>query len=213
MPSFEIERMVFKLGHTLIAGVDEVGRGTLAGPVMAGAVILPSKVSETADWLRFINDSKKLTPLQRERATQKIEQNALGIGIGISSPSEIDSLGIVAASKLAMLRAVDMLSPQPHFLLIDYVSLEESNLPYRSVVGGDGISYSIAAASIAAKVARDNLMVKADKLYPHYGFHMHKGYGTTFHLQTLNRLGPSPIHRLSFAPVKQANIHRNKGVE
>ncbi len=209
MPSLEIEQMLHDRGHTLVAGVDEVGRGPLAGPVMAGAVILPPDLHTSVPWLQGVNDSKKLTPLQRERAAEEIHLRALGVGIGLASSGEIDASGIVAATKLAMLRAIEALPWRPQHLLIDFLPLEESGLPFSAVIGGDSRCYSIAAASIAAKVARDRMMVEASDLYPGYDFHLHKGYGTQRHLNNLKRLGPCPIHRLSFAPVRLAQeIHR-----
>ncbi len=209
MPSLDIERELHREGSLLIAGVDEVGRGALAGPVMAAAVILPPDLLPSEPWLRGVNDSKKLTALRREGAAREIHARAVAVGIGAAAPSEIDAIGIVAATKLAMVRAVERLPSAPQRLLIDYLPLKEANLPFTSVMGGDSRSYSIAAASIAAKVARDRLMVDAAALCPGYGFHLHKGYGTRVHLESLRRLGPSSIHRLSFAPVRQAQeIHR-----
>ena len=159
MPSLDLERDLHRLGRTLVAGVDEVGRGALAGPVMAGAVILPPDLDPSAPWLQGIDDSKKLTPLQRERAAKEIHQHALAVSVGEASPEEIDRLGIVAATRLAMVRAVSGLSPQPQHLLVDYLSLEECGLPVTPVTHGDSLSHSIASAAIAAKVARDRLMV------------------------------------------------------
>ena len=206
MPSLELERQLQSQGYSLIAGVDEVGRGALAGPVMAGAVILPPDLDPSAHWLQGIDDSKKLTPLQRERAAKEIHQHALAVSIGEATSKEIDRLGIVAATRLAMVRAVSGLSPQPQHLLVDYLSLEEAGLPFTAVTRGDSISHSIAAAAIAAKVARDQLMVDVDTRWPGYDFPKHKGYGTRMHLQQLNRLGPSPIHRHTFAPVRKAHL-------
>ena len=210
MPSLNMERTLHRSGATLVAGVDEVGRGALAGPVMAGAVILPPDLNPSAPWLQNINDSKKLTPLQRQRAAKEIHLRALAVGIGEAGPEEIDAHGIVAATKLAMVRAIQALPARPQHLLIDFLRLEESNLPCTPVPGGDSQCYSIAAASIAAKVARDRLMVNADTLCPGYQFNLHKGYGTRLHLQSLRRLGPCPIHRFSFAPVRLAQEMHNK---
>ena len=206
MPSLDLERDLHRLGRTLVAGVDEVGRGALAGPVMAGAVILPPDLDPSAPWLQGIDDSKKLTPLQREQAAKEIHQHALAVSVGEASPEEIDRLGIVAATRLAMVRAVSGLSPQPQHLLVDYLSLDESDLPVTPVTHGDSLSHSIASAAIAAKVARDRHMVDVDARWPGYDFHKHKGYGTRMHLQQLNRLGPSPIHRFTFAPVRKAHL-------
>ena len=210
MPSLDLERDLHRLGRTLVAGVDEVGRGALAGPVMAGAVILPPDLDPSAPWLQGIDDSKKLTPLQRERAAKEIHQHALAVSVGEASPEEIDRLGIVAATRLAMVRAVSGLSPQPQHLLVDYISLEECGLPVTAVTHGDSLSHSIASAAIAAKVARDRHMVDVDARWPGYDFHKHKGYGTRMHIQQLNRLGPSPIHRFTFAPVRKAHLFHPK---
>ena len=206
MPSLELERDLHRLGRTLVAGVDEVGRGALAGPVMAGAVILPPDLDPSASWLQGIDDSKKLTSLQRARADKEIHQHALAVSVGEASPEEIDRVGIVAATRLAMTRAVSSLSPQPQHLLVDYLSLDESGLPVTAVTRGDSISYSIAAAAIAAKVTRDRLMCDADERWPGYDFQSNKGYGSRTHLQQLQRLGPSPIHRFTFAPVRRAQL-------
>ena len=206
MPSLDLEQDLHRRGHTLLAGVDEVGRGALAGPVMAGAVILPPNLDPSAPWLNGINDSKKLTPMQREQAATEIHQHALAVSIGAAGPEEIDEHGIVAATRLAMVRAVSGLSPQPHHLLVDYISLDESGLPVTSVTRGDSVSYSIAAAAIAAKVARDRLMSDVNERWPDYGFHTHKGYGTRTHLRQLHLLGPVPIHRFTFAPVRRARL-------
>ena len=205
MPTLDLELRLHRQGRPLVAGVDEVGRGPLAGPVVAGAVILPLDVDPSASWLQQIEDSKKLTPLQRQRASQVIHQKALGIGIGLAESKEVDALGIARATRLAMLRAVEALPLRAQHLLIDFVPLVESDLPFTAVSGGDGRCYSIAAASVVAKVFRDRLMVGENTAYPGYGFHLHKGYGTPEHLRSLQRLGPSPIHRFSFAPVRRAH--------
>ena len=206
MPSLELEHDLHRLGHTLVAGVDEVGRGAIAGPVMAGAAILSPDLDPSAPWLAGIDDSKKLTALQRERAALDIHENALSVSIGEASAQEIDRIGIVAATRLAMVRAVEGLTPQPQHLLVDYLSLDESGLPVTPVTRGDSHSYSIAAAAIAAKVTRDALMVEANDRWPGYHFHKHKGYGSRVHLEQLARLGPSPIHRYTFAPVRRAQL-------
>ncbi len=207
MPSLDLERNLHRAGLTLIAGVDEVGRGALAGPVMAGAVILPPALDPAAQWLDGIDDSKKLTPQQRERADKDIRKHALAVSIGAAGPEEIDQHGIVAATRLAMVRAVDGLDPKPQHLLVDYLTLDESGLPVTPVTRGDGISHSIAAAAIAAKVERDRLMSDMDARWPGYDFHKHKGYASLFHRQQLQRLGPTPIHRHTFAPVRRASLY------
>ena len=204
MPSFDLELMLQHQGFSLVAGVDEAGRGPLAGPVVAAAAILPQALFSAPtcpDWIETIDDSKVLTPLQRRRALEHIEAQAT-VGVGMASSQEIDSRGIVPATKLAMRRAIGNLPLRPSHLLIDFVRLPRLRIPYRAVVHGDAISYSIAAASIVAKVTRDRLMEEADSLYEGYGFSRHKGYGTPQHLRTLKALGPCPIHRRSFSPVR-----------
>ena len=209
MPTLDLELRLHRQGRPLVAGVDEVGRGPLAGPVVAGAVILPPDADPSASWLQQIEDSKKLTALQRQRTSQVIRQKALGVGIGLADSKEVDALGIARGTRLAMLRAVEALPLRAQHLLIDFVPLVESGLPFTAVSGGDGRCYSIAAASVVAKVFRDQLMVDENTTYPGYGFHLHKGYGTPEHLRSLQRLGPSPIHRFSFAPVRKAHqAHR-----
>ena len=206
MPSLKLEHDLHRRGFTLVAGVDEVGRGAIAGPVMAGAAILPPDLDPLTPWLAGIDDSKKLTALQRERASLDVHENALSVSIGEASAQEIDRIGIVAATRLAMVRAVEGLTPQPQHLLVDYLSLDESGLPVTPVTRGDSRSYSIAAAAIAAKVTRDALMVEANDRWPGYHFHKHKGYGSRIHLEQLASLGPSPIHRYTFAPVRRAQL-------
>ena len=202
MPDLEKEQSLLRLGYSQVAGVDEVGRGPLAGPVLAGAVILDPDIDPSVPWLRLVNDSKKLTHLQRLRANDIIRTKSLTVSLGKCESGEIDYLGISKACKVAMTRAIQGLNVTPDYLLIDYVELAEANIPYTAIPGGDGKSYSIAAASIVAKVARDEMMVAANDTFPGYYFHRHKGYGTARHMEMLNRLGPSPIHRRSFAPVR-----------
>lgn len=212
MPTLDLELHLYGQGHSLVAGIDEVGRGPLAGPVVAGAVILPFDATPLPTWLQQIDDSKKLTARQRGTASKDIHQKALGVGLGMSNPKEVDELGILKATKLAMLRAIEALPLEAQYLIIDFMPLTESELPFTAVVGGDSLSYSIAAASIVAKVFRDRLMVCENTTYPGYGFDMNKGYGTKEHLLSLQRLGPSPIHRFSFAPVRRAFDAHNSGV-
>jgi ribonuclease HII len=200
-PSFAQERKLGAQGYQWIAGVDEVGRGALAGPVVAAAVILPGKLG--ARWLREVRESKQLTAARRRLLVRYIEQAAISIGIGSSGCDVIDTCGIVKATRLAMKQAIDRLSPPPQYLLIDYIRLPESPLPQIGVLDGDSLCFSIACASIVAKVARDNLMVEFEGTYPGYGLARHKGYGTEGHLACLRRLGPSPIHRRSFRSVRE----------
>lgn len=191
-------------GHTLVAGVDEAGRGPLAGPVVAAAAILPPALFSSPTvpgWVELIDDSKVLTAAQRGTALEWIESQA-SIGVGMASAREIDSRGIVWATRMAMRRAIDNLPLRPSYLVIDYVDLPQCGIPFHALAHGDGICYSIAAASIAAKVTRDRLMEQADCAYPGYGFARHKGYATREHLRQLSERGPSPIHRMSFAPIR-----------
>ena len=199
LPTWDEERRLIQQGYRLIAGIDEVGRGTLAGPVFAAAVILdPNADIPCYEELR---DSKALTPRRRERLSRSISDVAIGIGIGFAEHWEIDAQGIVHATRTAMARAVDALATQPHFLLIDALPLPEAGLPFQAIIKADARCRSVAAASIVAKVARDRLMRQQETVHPGYGFARHKGYATRHHLEQLRRLGPCPIHRRSFAPV------------
>lgn len=201
MPSFIEEELLEAQGYRLIAGVDEVGRGALAGPVVAAAVILPRNVK--APWLAGVKDSKQLTPAQRELFFHHIHEVAISIGIGATPHGLVDKKGIVMATRLAMKQAIERLLPPPQSLLIDYMRLPEVRLPQKGITNGDSLSLSIACASIIAKVARDQLMVAFDRIYPGYGLARHKGYGTSEHFDSLFRLGPCPIHRQTFSPVKE----------
>ncbi|MFC1954196.1 ribonuclease HII [Chloroflexota bacterium] len=199
-PSFAEETILAAQGYRYIAGIDEVGRGALAGPVVAAAVILPYRVD--APWLNLVKDSKQLSPAKREFLFPCIRKIALATGIGMASQEIIDSRGIIRATQLAMKLAIDQLSPPPDTLLIDYISLPEVKLPQKGIISGDSSCFSIACASIIAKVTRDRLMVELNATYPGYGLAKHKGYCTEEHCSCLYRLGPSPIHRQSFKPVK-----------
>jgi len=215
MPDLALERRLHRQGFRLVAGVDEAGRGPLAGPVVAGAVILDPDLSESESWLALVDDSKRLSPARREKALAWIQQRALAVGVAQVDAEEIDRLGIGSANVEAMLRAVANLPVQPDHLLLDFVQLRKippnpplkrgdgGICPFDLVVRGDSSSYSIAAASIVAKVTRDRLMQEADALYPGYHFARHKGYPTAQHLARLRALGPCPIHRRSFAPVRR----------
>ncbi len=204
MPDLSLEQGLHRRGLRLIAGVDEAGRGPLAGPVVAAAVILPPDLTGDEPWLELLDDSKRLSPAQRERAVAVIEEHALGIGVAQAESQEIDRKGISPATIWAMMQAVANLSLPPHHLLLDFVYISSCPLPYDTVVKGDSISYSIAAASNVAKVARDRWMKQADALYPGYAFARHKGYPTREHVARLNALGPCLIHRWSYAPVREA---------
>jgi ribonuclease HII len=201
MPSFAEEELLAAQGYQRIAGIDEVGRGALAGPVVAAAVILPRRVD--VPWLSEVKDSKQLTPARREVLFHRIHEIAISIGIGVTPHYLIDEQGIIKATRLAMKLAVDQLSPPPESLLIDYMRLPEVKLPQKGITNGDSLCFSIACASIIAKVTRDQLMVAFDRIYPGYGLAQHKGYGTREHLACLSRLGPCLIHRRSFRPVRE----------
>ena len=207
MLSFAEEKMFETQGYQRIAGVDEVGRGALAGPVVAAAVILPYNTS--APWFAQVKDSKLLNPAQRELLFHHIQETALATGVGIAPCEVVDTQGIIKATELAMRLAIEQLSPPPESLLIDYMRLPEVPLPQKGITNGDNLCFSIACASIIAKVTRDRLMVEFDRTYPGYGLAQHKGYGTREHLACLRRLGPSPIHRQSFKPVQDI-IHQKK---
>ena len=198
-PTFSEEERANAQGYRLIAGIDEVGRGPLAGPVVAAAIILSR--DSRPPWLSRVRDSKQLTALERERLFPYICREALAVGTGTVSAEVIDAQGIVAATRLAMCYAVEQLRPAPDFLLIDALSLPALDLPQRGIIKGDTLSLSIAAASIVAKVTRDRLMVEMDALYPGYRLAKNKGYATPEHEEALQRLGACPIHRRTFAPV------------
>ncbi len=200
VPSLAEEVKLRAQGYQLIAGIDEVGRGALAGPVLAAAVILPCQID--TPWLNQVRDSKQLSPAKRELLFGHIYEVAISVGIGMVRHEVIDDQGIAKATRLAMKSAIDQLSPPPESLLIDYIRLPEVPLPQKGITNGDELCLSIACASIVAKVTRDHLMVELDKIYPGYGLAKHKGYGTKQHLSCLRRLGPSSIHRQSFRPVR-----------
>lgn len=185
--------------YKYIAGLDEAGRGALAGPVCVGAVILPDQNPLLLRTLKGVRDSKQLTPRSRIQLIPRIKETALACGIGFASSDEIDALGIVPSTRLAASRAVEMLHLFPNFLLTDFrLELPELDLSQAALVKGDQRSLSIAAASILAKTARDDIMREADSQYPEYGFIRHKGYGTFFHREKISALGYSPIHRKTF---------------
>ena len=206
MPDLSHERRLFRQGFRVVAGVDEAGRGPLAGPVVAAAVALPSGLSGKEAWLTKLDDSKRLTARQREAAFNLIQEHALAVSVVEESPVEIDRIGIGRAVIRAMLRAVEGLTVTPQHLLLDYVPIKECPYSFETLVKGDGRSYSIAAASIIAKVTRDRIMERADTLYPGYDFARNKGYGTSRHREQLASLGPCPLHRRSFAPLRQAAL-------
>lgn len=198
LDNLKFEKAAYNNGYRNVAGIDEAGRGPLAGPVMAAAVILPAGLS-----IIGVDDSKKLTPGKRDKLFDIIMAQALSVGVGIVSPTEIDQINILQATRRAMLAAVGQLSPQPDYLLIDGISTIDSAVPQKTIKKGDSLSLCIAAASIIAKVTRDRLMIEMDAKYPGYGFAGHKGYGSAAHMEAIRVLGPSPIHRLSFGGVKE----------
>ena len=190
------EKECYARGMELIAGVDEVGRGPLAGPVVAAAVILPKACK-----IPGLNDSKKIPKYKHKEIYEAVLQNAIAIGIGIKDNHVIDQVNIYEATKLAMMEAIGRLEPQPQHLLIDAMKLDLP-IPQTSIIKGDANSLSIAAASIVAKVTRDQMMEKFDREYPGYDFAQNAGYGTAKHLAGLDKLGVTPIHRRSFEPIK-----------
>ena len=196
---FAYRQELFSRGVRRVAGIDEVGVGPLAGPVVAAAVVLPARVD-----LPGLNDSKKLSRVARERLDVAIREQAEAIGIGQADPVEIDRVNILQATLQAMRRAVVALSAAPDHLLVDARTIPDVGVEQTALVGGDARDGSIAAASIVAKVHRDSLMRRFDEEHPGYGFGRHVGYGTAEHMAALRRLGPSPIHRHSFRPVAGA---------
>jgi len=193
MDLWEIERGLLDEGYSVICGIDEAGRGPLAGPVFAAAVVLPFGID-----IKGLNDSKKLSEAMRKRLYDEITAKALAYGIGMADHKEVDEFNILNATFLAMRRAVKMLADQPDIALIDGNRSPGLTVKSRCIVGGDGKSASIAAASILAKVSRDALMHRMAEMYPQYGFGKHKGYGTKMHYEKLREFGPSEIHRATF---------------
>ena len=199
-PNLDQENKLKLQGYELIAGIDEAGRGALAGPVVAAAVILPC--SSYPPWFKLVRDSKEISPKKRESLFHLIQKEVVAVGVGIVSSQIIDVINILKATQLAMEQAVEKLPQQPHFLLIDRLILPHCPIPQEGITKGDKLCLSIACASIVAKVTRDHIMEELDNIYPGYGFAKHKGYGTRRHVSYLQQLGPSLVHRLSFAPVR-----------
>ncbi len=191
--SLEIEVRLWSQGFQTLAGVDEAGRGPLAGPVVAAAVVFPSGTI-----IRGVEDSKKLTEKKREELFPLIQEQALSVGVGIVDHEVIDRINILRATILAMHKAIDELTVKPDFVIVDGNSFKHETLRYENVIDGDEKSFTIAAASIIAKVTRDRMMREFHLQYPVYGFAQHKGYGTKQHLEAIHRYGPCPIHRRSF---------------
>jgi ribonuclease HII len=187
------ENELWQSGYRHVCGVDEAGRGPLAGPVVAAAVILPQDF-----WLATINDSKKISESLREKLFDEIYQTAVAVGVGIVSPEEIDRINILQATLSAMRTAIESLTVQPDVVLVDGRDVPRASVPCKAIVKGDSLSLTIAAASIIAKVTRDRIMQQYDSQYPQYGFARHKGYGTRDHRERIMRFGACPIHRQSF---------------
>jgi ribonuclease HII len=203
-PDLHLESALWADSYSLVCGVDEVGRGPLAGPVVAAAVIFPANIDLAESGLCGLNDSKKLTPKQRVNLLPIINSQALCVAIGIVSPREIDEINIRNASLLAMVKAVFGLSVQPDYALVDGRDVPDGFPPGQAVVRGDSISATIAAASVVAKVHRDNIMAELSKQFPAYGWERNQGYPTKEHREALLSAGVTNHHRYSFAPVKKA---------
>ncbi|MFZ5814851.1 MAG: ribonuclease HII [Bacillota bacterium] len=196
---FSYERQLWAMGYKRVAGLDEVGRGPLAGPVVAAAVILPGEVV-----LPGLDDAKRLSPRRRQELYQQIRETAVAVGVGMVHPEGIDEASVMLATYRALIKAVGDLSVTPAYLLIDALHLPNVTQPQAPVVGGENQSCSIAAASIVAKVVRDEYMIEMDRHYPEYGFANHKGYGTAEHRAALERFGPCPIHRKAAGELRDA---------
>lgn len=201
-PDLSEEQALLAAGHVRVAGVDEAGRGAWAGPVCAAAVVLPLQLLDLVERLKNVRDSKQLTPQQRETLLPIVMKVAQAVGVGWATPAEVDTLGVVNATRQAMVRAVAGLKGGVDVALIDHLEVPELELPQRAFPKADARCLSVAAASIVAKVERDRLMIALEEDFPGYGFAQHKGYGTSLHRQALSRLGPSPIHRLSWRPLQ-----------
>ena len=206
MPDLSLERAALRRGMSPVAGADEAGRGPIAGPVVAAAVILPPDLLGDEEWLTFLDDSKRLSSPKRERAFSLVQEHALAWAFSVIGPEDIDRIGIGVAALRAMMQAVESLKRRPAHLLLDYIPVRQCSYSYETVVKGDSRSYSIAAASNVAKVMRDHMMTEFDSDFPEYGFARHKGYATRQHLERLREIGPCAIHRRSFAPVAQAEL-------
>jgi len=201
-PDLCLELALHREGHHNVVGLDEAGRGSWAGPVVAAAVVLPLDRGDLAAELNGVRDSKLLSPGRRQELFELVQNVAAGVGVGVMPASFIDQHGIVMANREAMRQAVASLPLTPSYLLIDYLRLPSVELPQQGIPKGDRRHLSIAAASIIAKVTRDRMMIEMDSLYPGYGFARHKGYGTRQHRDALYRLGPCDTHRLSFNPMR-----------
>lgn len=201
IPDLTEEYALRAAGHEIVAGLDEAGRGAWAGPVCAGAVVLPLECEELPVLLKGVRDSKLLSVGQREALLPVIHNVALAVGVGWGEPAEVDLWGVVPATRMAMRRALGRLGHQLGAVVVDYLALPGLDVPQRSLPKADARCLSVAAASIVAKVTRDRLMVGLDEEYPGYGFAQHKGYGTRQHREALARLGPTCLHRVSWRPM------------
>lgn len=201
-PHIEYEKQLWEEGFKVVAGLDEAGRGAWAGPVYAAAVVLPND-ERICDLLSGVRDSKRMTARQRQHWEGCIKSASVSWSVGSASNEEIDEVGIVPATCLAMQRAIDEINNPPRYLLVDYINIENCSSPQLSIPKGDCQSLSIAAASVLAKVSRDAFMTDLDNKYPGYGFARHKGYGTKQHRSALKKLGLLPIHRQSFRPMRE----------
>ncbi|OGO08996.1 MAG: ribonuclease HII, partial [Chloroflexi bacterium RBG_13_66_10] len=199
-PTLRLEARLWKAGIIPVAGLDEAGRGAWAGPIVAAAVVLPADRRDLRRILAGVRDSKEMTSRQRELWAGRIREIALAVGVGEAASLDVDGIGPLRATRLAMHRALQALAIEPRFLLLDFMRLPEIPLPQTCLPHGDGLALSISAASVIAKVWRDEGMKAIEGSYPGYGFARHKGYGTASHREALGRLGPCPIHRSSFAP-------------
>lgn len=208
-PDLSEELALLAAGHVRVAGVDEAGRGAWAGPVCAAAVVLPLELPDLRERLRDVRDSKQLTPRQREALLPVVTEVAEAVGVGWATPPEVDALGVVSATRRAMVRAVARLQEAADVALIDHLEVPDLELPQRAFPKADTRCLSVAASSIVAKVERDRLMIALEEDFPGYGFARHKGYGTAEHREALERLGPSPIHRMSWRPLQE--VQRAEG--
>lgn len=203
MLDLETEQKIFAEGYKLIGGVDEAGRGPLAGPVVAACVVIDSNFTIDSDDLRLVADSKKLTPKRREKLFGIIKNKVLAIEIGVVNNRVIDKINILQSAFLAMRQAIDRLTLAPDYILVDgNLKIPGLKQSQSAIIDGDAKIFTVAAASIIAKVSRDWLMLEVDKQYPEYEFARHKGYGTKRHLEKIKEFGPCPLHRLTFAPFK-----------
>lgn len=205
MINLKKEKDIFRRAVIYLGGIDEAGRGPLAGPVVAACVLSDPDFSPLECGLEMVNDSKKISEKKRNKLYNKIKKGYIDVGIGVCDHKTIDRINILQASFLAMKKAIGALHKKPDFILVDgKFSIPNISIKQEAIIQGDKQVFSIAAASILAKVARDNIMLEYHKKYPEYGFDRHKGYGTKFHIEQLQKLGPCEIHRLSFKPVSEA---------